>query len=445
MNPAIKGDKMKTILFLLLAALLISSAATAKVLISEVIADPIGTDSGGEAVELYNTEGFPVDISGLYIATESSSHDATMPNGSVIPAYGFYLIADSGWSSLKDNSSWPNADYEEAMIISNSDAGVALMKGNETLDAVGWGNPANISAGFYEGTPLTNPKQGQSFERKPGKLMPYSGNYIDTGDNSADFIIRENPEPQNSMSASEEQTPAGSIELSFSVDKQPAIISLELADENPSKPGIQVIPVPGGEKALLIRINSSKNTSFCGRIQSGSIERNFSFYLENGSIISNFSMHYHDAPGNYTAYARACSSSEEASITFEYEPLIALSVDSPKILLPQLPAGSSFEIIGDYDTATEGKPTLSNIGNRNISTSIFSGGFSGANSSLGPEIAGFAFSEIPEGLQALSQEPKEGPMLFPEEKAPLTLRLTIPAGSIKGNYSGTIMITARGR
>jgi hypothetical protein len=437
---------MKPLFAAILAALLLIPAAGAKILISEVLPDPIGTDSGGEAVELYNTEGFSVDISGFIISTESSARDATIPNNSIIPAYGFYLIADAGWTTLKDNLSWANADYEEAMTISNLDSGIALMNGTNLLDAVGWGNASGITEGFYEGTPLPNPKEGESFERKPGELIPYSGNYIDTGNNSADFIIRKNPEPQNSASAPEQQVPGGSLALFFSVEAQQMVSSLYLEDENPGKAGIQIIPEPGKDRLVAIKINSSGNSTFCGSLLFLGVERSFPVYYQNSALISNLSMHYHDSPGNYTAKIKMCNSSEAGrNITFEYEPLLAIAVDSSEILLPPIPIGASYELFGDSDYSTGEKPTISNMGNRNLTISIFSKGFASKESSFQPEIVEFAFSDSLSLREILSGEPKDGPSLNTEGKVPLSIRISIPELSKSGNYSGAIIITAGGK
>ena len=425
-------------------ALLLSLNACARVLISEVIVDPRGTDSGGEAVELYNTENFPIDISGYSIMTESSIKDAVIPNGSIIRPYGFFLIADAGWSSSKDNLSWPNADYEESITLSNSDAGVALVDRNgQVLDAVGWGSSAGISDRLYEGEPLPNPEEGTSFERKPGMLIPFGGNSVDSENNSADFLIREVPEPQNSNSSAEEPSPASSITIEFSVVNTPSIRSLSLADENPTKDGIQIIPNPGGEKQIRIILNGTENSSFCGLLNFQQQSREFNFINLNGSIVSNLSMRYYEEPGNYTVRAGPCNSGYEAELSFEYEPLLAFGLDSYELKMGQISKGSSIELSGDSDFSTPERPTVANLGNRIIRLSIFSGGFEGNSSSLPPGIASFAFSESTENMTNIGEQPLDGPFLSPSKQVPLSLRIYVPPESKEGTYRGIITLSAR--
>ncbi|MBI2137468.1 lamin tail domain-containing protein, partial [Candidatus Woesearchaeota archaeon] len=118
--------KFEKLAFLqLLAILAMAATATAEnnVMITQVLYNPI-TESGSEAVELYNPTEKDIDISGWAIATETSITDATLPEGAAIKSKGYYLVADSGWSASKDNADWLQADYEEAITLANTDAGV---------------------------------------------------------------------------------------------------------------------------------------------------------------------------------------------------------------------------------------------------------------------------------------------------------------------------------
>lgn len=88
------------------------------VVISEVYVNEV--DAGSEWIELYNPTDQEVNISGWWIDTNADNKDATIPTGAKIPEYGFYLIADGGFNATgKDNSSWPDADYEEEMGLHN--------------------------------------------------------------------------------------------------------------------------------------------------------------------------------------------------------------------------------------------------------------------------------------------------------------------------------------
>lgn len=157
--------------------LLLLPAAYADIVINQVLYDPLSAESGGEAVELLNTGASAVDISGWVLKTESSDSDATIPAAVVLQPGQSFLVADEGWSSIKDNSSWKSADYEEKMTLGNSDSGIALMFNSAVIDAVGWGDEEAIESGLFEGSPAVMVGVGKALLRTK-----------DSNDNSQDFI-----------------------------------------------------------------------------------------------------------------------------------------------------------------------------------------------------------------------------------------------------------------
>jgi len=162
--------------YLLLMLLLVPSAV-ASVVINQVLYDPIGTESGGEAVELLNNGASAVDISGWVLKTESSDSDATIPAATVLQPGQTFLIADAGWNANKDDSSWKSADYEEKITLGNSDSGIALLSNATIIDAVGWGDEEGIEVGLFKGSPAAMVPAGKALLRTS-----------DTSDNSKDFI-----------------------------------------------------------------------------------------------------------------------------------------------------------------------------------------------------------------------------------------------------------------
>jgi hypothetical protein len=161
----------------LLLMLLLIPAATASIVINQVLYDPIGTESGGEAVELLNNGASAVDISGWVLKTESSDSDATIPAAVVLQPGQTFLVADEGWNANKDDSNWKSADYEEKLTLGNSDSGIALMSNNTIIDAVGWGDEESIEEGLFNGAPAVMVQPGSALLRTS-----------DTNDNSRDFI-----------------------------------------------------------------------------------------------------------------------------------------------------------------------------------------------------------------------------------------------------------------
>ena len=168
------------LVFILSSVFSIFVAANEWIIINKVYVDPIATEAGGEAIELFNPTQQIIDISGYTIKTESSNTDITIPINSKISSNSYYLITDFGWNSLKDNASWPKADHEEAMTLYNTNSGIALVNKNlEIIDAVGWGDIAEISSDLYETSAAPNLPAGFSLKRI---------NFQDTNSNNNDFM-----------------------------------------------------------------------------------------------------------------------------------------------------------------------------------------------------------------------------------------------------------------
>ena len=164
------------------------------VVISEVYVNAID-EYDSEWVELYNPTGGSVDIGGWTINSSSTATyaNATIPSGKSIKAHGFYLIADGGFSTGKDNPSWPDADLEDEIALINNNGWVQLKNSDgETIDTVGWGSaPVNETLSFQK-----NPAEGKSMERK--SLYDGYAPCQDTNNNSEDLFVRDMPTPENS-------------------------------------------------------------------------------------------------------------------------------------------------------------------------------------------------------------------------------------------------------
>lgn len=158
--------------------LLLSASVMADVVISQVLYDPTGTESGGEVIELKNTGNSVVDLSDWVISTEASDTDIMIPQGKFIEPGKTFLIADSGWSTKRDDAEWKEADLEDTMTLGNSDSGIALKDSSGSImDAVGWGDSEEIEDDLWEGVPASMVSQGKALLR-----------IQDTDDNSEDFI-----------------------------------------------------------------------------------------------------------------------------------------------------------------------------------------------------------------------------------------------------------------
>ncbi len=246
--------------------LLLLPCVSAQVLISEVLYNPINTESGGEAIELYNPTNQTIDISNWIIATETSDHDAQLPSNTTILARGYLLIADNGFSLNKDNSSWPNSNYEETITLKNSNDGIALKNGSIIVDAVGWGLISEIKIGLFQRTPHPGTDEGKSLQR-----------INNTGNNSVDFISGVPDLKNKTIELNQTRMLNESVEdISNSSINLTNNISLELSD-------IPIINLFSNNKT---RINFSiKNIG----LKNITIEFNQTYYFENNSIQFNFS------------------------------------------------------------------------------------------------------------------------------------------------------------
>jgi len=170
----------------------IAQEVPAHVVISEVYPDAVN-ESDSEWIELYNPTEADIIIGGWTIDTATYISDATLSAGAMIPAHGFYLVADAGFSTGKDNLSWPDADLEDEMSLRNGDGWCRLNNSGSIVDTVGWG-----TATTNETQNAAKPAQGKSIERK--SLNGGYGPCKDTNNNSIDISVQNTPTPKNSAS-----------------------------------------------------------------------------------------------------------------------------------------------------------------------------------------------------------------------------------------------------
>jgi hypothetical protein len=190
-----------------------------------------GCSSGAnnEFVELYNGGPDALDLSGWRVqyrsnAGTSYSNKATVPDGGVLPAHGYFLIVSG---DLDGGCGYPDAVAPDLALpgkfsfLATSGHVRVGPPGLTTavddlleVDRVGWGTAVGP-----EGTAVPAPSSadwaaGASLERKaraastaatmgPGGADEFSGNNQDTQDNAADFVQRPLRDPQNSGSRTE--------------------------------------------------------------------------------------------------------------------------------------------------------------------------------------------------------------------------------------------------
>lgn len=146
-----------------------------------------------EFIELYNNSDSPIDLNGWKIKGSNSSGTTstrvTISQFTIIPARGHFLATNSATGGYSGTIAG-NQTYASGVT---DDGGIALTLPDDTvIDQVGM----STGSAFKEG-PILAVLTGtldQSYERKPGGL---SGSTQDTGDNKADFQLRQPGDPQN--------------------------------------------------------------------------------------------------------------------------------------------------------------------------------------------------------------------------------------------------------
>jgi|GEM_PF-1074431 len=150
-----------------------------------------------EYIEIYNTNNTPYTIAsvsgtGLGVAASDGLTRAFIPNGTVIPAHGHYLITGPAYSLANYGGTGAAAGNTSYVTGIPDNAGIALFNNNiggasyslaNRIDAVGSSSEADII--YKEGTgyaPLSATAFEYCFRRKT-----YSGPPQDTHDNAADF------------------------------------------------------------------------------------------------------------------------------------------------------------------------------------------------------------------------------------------------------------------
>jgi len=194
--------------------MVVSTNASAQLIISEFrLRGPNGAND--EFIELCNNSANPLTVAaasgtGYGVAASDGVLRCTVPNGTVIPAHGHYLCANSVGYSMTSypagngTTSTADATYTTDII---DNAGVALFNNNvqanftlaNRLDAVGSTSEANTlykeGAGYAALTPFSieysfvRDQCGKGGNPNDFGPCPQGGALKDTGSNGADFVF----------------------------------------------------------------------------------------------------------------------------------------------------------------------------------------------------------------------------------------------------------------
>jgi hypothetical protein len=157
---------------------------SADVLVNEFLADPSGSDTGNEWVEIYNAGRSSVNLAGWQLQWDTSSWTGassfSVPAGTTLAAGGYLLIGAGGLTaSLSLGNAGSSAD------------GVRLACNSNAVDTVVYGTSNTDALTDDRGTAATSlapkPASGQSLARLP--------NGTDTNASATDFSLSTSPTP----------------------------------------------------------------------------------------------------------------------------------------------------------------------------------------------------------------------------------------------------------
>ncbi|MBI5220813.1 MAG: Ig-like domain-containing protein [Candidatus Liptonbacteria bacterium] len=166
-----------------------------------------------EFVELYNFSDLALNTGNLYLHIRTGGTDTAKTltrMRSSLPDKGYYLI---GSNSSYSGSGSLDASYDSAANDLTADSGVYISATSTAdqlvIDLLGMG-----ASPIREATGTLALAAGKSYERKAqltsttstmpsGGTDEFKGNSSDTNNNYIDFVLRNSPEPQNSLSPKE--------------------------------------------------------------------------------------------------------------------------------------------------------------------------------------------------------------------------------------------------
>jgi hypothetical protein len=210
-----------------------------------------GASFKNDFVELYNPTSGPVAMThwSLQYATPAGSFSAggrTRISG-IIPSYGFYLIREA--QGAGGTIDLPAPDDTGTVNLGAAGGKVALVGDTiliagpsslSVVDFAGYGSASQFEGGGPAGS-LSNTTSAERKARITSTAASMhgsdslSGNGLDTGNNDADFIIRNPPDPQNSSSPPEPPGGGSAITLGYSVRAGWNMVSLDLSVSDPRK------------------------------------------------------------------------------------------------------------------------------------------------------------------------------------------------------------------
>ena len=167
-----------------LVLLLVTPSVLSDILISEIMYNPLGSDTGKEWIELYNSGELPIEITEWKFRENDVNHGLTLYQGKFIIQSGdFLIIARNGDSFMTNHLGYSGNIAVSSFSLKNSGEELSILDANlNQVDSVNYSNIADeghsIAVIDYnlDNNNMANWKEGGIYGN-PGKI-----NIIDSQD-----------------------------------------------------------------------------------------------------------------------------------------------------------------------------------------------------------------------------------------------------------------------
>lgn len=122
------------------ARLLVSELAPGALVITEIMADPPGSDNPQEWFEILNLSGDEVDLDGLVVAADGGSF--TVGGTTLVPAGGYFVFGESADAGVNGGYTPDYAYGTTTLNLANGGTTLAISHGTTTIDTVTYGADA---------------------------------------------------------------------------------------------------------------------------------------------------------------------------------------------------------------------------------------------------------------------------------------------------------------
>lgn len=141
---------------------------TADIIITEIMYDPQGADSGREWIEIHNNDDSVDDLTGWKFFENDTNHNSKAIRGSnIIKPFEYAVIVDDADKFLKDYPQYQGTIFESSFSLKNSGETIAIKSGDVKIDEVNYKTSAGAN-GNGNSLQLLN-RAWQEFAPTPGK------------------------------------------------------------------------------------------------------------------------------------------------------------------------------------------------------------------------------------------------------------------------------------